>query len=73
MRRLNKELNLGKMNVVRHLIGWRRQAHTTETTEEKKEKSDEGTEEKREKMLLNVAKKNRHFLDYIFQQCINRN
>ena len=37
------------MNVVRHLIGWRRQAHTTETTEEKKEKSDEGTEEKREK------------------------
>ena len=37
------------MNVVRHLIGWRRQAHTTETTEEKKGKSDEGTEEKREK------------------------
>ena len=28
------------MNIVRHLIGWRRQAHTTETTEEKKEKSD---------------------------------
>ena len=37
------------MNVVRHLIGWRRQAHTTETTEEKKEKTDEGTEEKKEK------------------------
>ena len=37
------------MNIVRHLIGWRKQAHTTETTEEKKEKSDEGTEEKREK------------------------
>ena len=37
------------MNIVRHLIGWRRQAHTTETTEEKKEKTDEGTEEKREK------------------------
>ena len=37
------------MNIVRHLIGWRKQAHTTETTEEKTEKSDEGTEEKREK------------------------
>ena len=37
------------MNIVRHLTGWQRQAHTTETTEEKKEKSDEGTEEKREK------------------------
>ena len=37
------------MNIVRHLIGWRKQAHTTETTEEKKEKTDEGTEEKKEK------------------------
>ena len=37
------------MNIVRHLTGWQRQAHTTETTEEKTEKSDEGTEEKREK------------------------